>query len=889
MFDSEYDVGSVVAVQARGQDFRFHVTPRFRTHYETEEFEAYTQRLVSRLVRRAATFVDVGAHYGFYSLLAAHHHPALRILACEPIPETAEVLARNIQEHRLAGVTIHRCAISSRSGRATMHRSLASDNCSFCPHPNAPPIGSEAVETRTIDSLLAEVEPGPLLLKIDTDGHEWEILTGMSETLQRFADLALIIELNPKMIRAAGHQPSDFLGRLDEFGLAVFLLDDTRRRAYRIDRNTDWTTLMNPSGYANLYCRPKPLALHVALFSHTADLGGAERSLLELARELIDDHWCLVSTVCAGNGPLVEKLAEVGAATLEADYHWWCGPTETGSAICQRLGHDLRALESQVTPVLRRLNPDVVWTQTLTIPWGALAARALCKPHVWSVCEYGDPEHDLVFPFARAELVRTIAQWSDHVFTATPSLLGDLFPDLPAERASDLYRHISIAQPVGSCGADLWRHAGATRLALLGGLQPGKGQKVALHAVKRLAGQGHAVELLLAGAANPASQHEIQTLIDELGVAQQVRYVGCLADPYPAIAAADIVLVCSRREGFCRVAVEAMLLGRAVVYANAGGPADFMIDGQTGLAYAPGDEQALAERIADLIADPVRRTAIGQRARRHAEQLFSADSYGGKVYRTLQRLRDQGPADRSTGLSLLAVLERAEAAALGAVSSELEAVRQHRDALQEAVRQHRDALQEALRLQVSQLPRGRRSGLLSLLLRGRTKATARAVQPGVFGARLSLLLCKLRLRLGTPASQWRSRWADLKTIVLSGLFDETFYRAVHPEREAGVVPVLDYLDRGGFQGRDPNPLFDSDWYLKQNPDAAAAGYNPLVHYIRHGAAERRNPHPCFDSSWYLENNPDVAAAGVEPLAHFLHHGWREGRSFGSRRSTSAMC
>ena len=126
MFDREYDVGSLVSVQPVGQDFRFLVTPRFRTHYETEEFEAFTQRLVSRFVRRATTFVDVGAHHGFYSLLAAHHNPAIRILACEPIPETAEILARNIQDHHLAGCTIHRCAISSTTGHATIHRSMAS-------------------------------------------------------------------------------------------------------------------------------------------------------------------------------------------------------------------------------------------------------------------------------------------------------------------------------------------------------------------------------------------------------------------------------------------------------------------------------------------------------------------------------------------------------------------------------------------------------------------------------------------------------------------------------------------------------------------------------------------------------------------------------------------
>ena len=64
-------------------------------------------------------------------------------------------------------------------------------------------------------------------------------------------------------------------------------------------------------------------------------------------------------------------------------------------------------------------------------------------------------------------------------------------------------------------------------------------------------------------------------------------------------------------------------------------------------------------------------------------------------------------------------------------------------------------------------------------------------------------------------------------------------------------------------------LFDSDWYLQQNPDVAKAGVNPLRHYLRRGAIEGRDPNPLFDSDWYLQQNPDVARAGVNPLVDYL--------------------
>jgi hypothetical protein len=66
--------------------------------------------------------------------------------------------------------------------------------------------------------------------------------------------------------------------------------------------------------------------------------------------------------------------------------------------------------------------------------------------------------------------------------------------------------------------------------------------------------------------------------------------------------------------------------------------------------------------------------------------------------------------------------------------------------------------------------------------------------------------------------------------------------------------------------------------LRQNPDVSRSGIDPLVHYLKHGAFEGRRPNPQFDSSWYLEHYPDVASSGINPLIHYLKYGVLEGRS-----------
>lgn len=124
-------------------------------------------------------------------------------------------------------------------------------------------------------------------------------------------------------------------------------------------------------------------------------------------------------------------------------------------------------------------------------------------------------------------------------------------------------------------------------------------------------------------------------------------------------------------------------------------------------------------------------------------------------------------------------------------------------------------------------------------------------------------------------------------------FDEQFYLAnnqdVAQAVDAGALASGEehYLAFGALEGRDPNRLFDSDFYLESNPDVAAAGVNPLQHYLSFGQFEGRQPSPSysFDGDFYLASNPDVAAAIDEPnphlisaFQHFAEFGADEGRA-----------
>lgn len=110
----------------------------------------------------------------------------------------------------------------------------------------------------------------------------------------------------------------------------------------------------------------------------------------------------------------------------------------------------------------------------------------------------------------------------------------------------------------------------------------------------------------------------------ELGLAERVRFLGWvpsarLAEHY---AAASVLLVTSRAEGFGRVAVEAQACETPVVATRVTGLEDALADGESGFLCPPGDVEALAAAVLRVLRDDELRARLGRAGRRRVRELF---------------------------------------------------------------------------------------------------------------------------------------------------------------------------------------------------------------------------------------------------------------------------
>jgi len=142
--------------------------------------------------------------------------------------------------------------------------------------------------------------------------------------LQRAATTTrLFIELAPD-IPGTGMRSASTVSRLEDEGFRLFAVDDYTH-AWRAVRGQSGLGLQrNPAPLSVLYAIDDPGMVAVAAVVHSAHLGGAERTHLELVRGL-QARGHLVHTILPDTSrrPLADALAAVGGTVSSHRCHWW--------------------------------------------------------------------------------------------------------------------------------------------------------------------------------------------------------------------------------------------------------------------------------------------------------------------------------------------------------------------------------------------------------------------------------------------------------------------------------------------------------------------------------------------------------------------------------------
>ena len=179
------------------------------------------------LIKPHMTVLDVGAHVGYYTLLAAKR--VAQVYAFEPDPESFELMTRSVKVNGYTNVKCFPAAVTNKTGRANFHidseawgNSLSSENVSS-------PLRQLDVETVCLDELYAAGSLGDRidLLKIDVQGAEELVLNGAERILTKCRPI-ILIEVEPQRLRNMGTDPADLLKSLERnYGYELRAIEDS--------------------------------------------------------------------------------------------------------------------------------------------------------------------------------------------------------------------------------------------------------------------------------------------------------------------------------------------------------------------------------------------------------------------------------------------------------------------------------------------------------------------------------------------------------------------------------------------------------------------------------------------------------------------------------------
>ena len=207
---------------------RFRMPSRYVPAYLEQPFDPLTTQRVRTYLRPGMTMVDVGAHIGYYTLLAAARvGPRGRVFAVEPAEENVALLRENLARARAGHVTVLPFAAGGSDAVRSFAITDSSDTHGFYQHPLQPTVRTVQVQQRALDGVIE----GPVdLVKIDVEGAELEVLAGMTRILARDRRLALVVEWNPACLRRAGRDPLDLPAALEALGFGLAVLDEDAGR-----------------------------------------------------------------------------------------------------------------------------------------------------------------------------------------------------------------------------------------------------------------------------------------------------------------------------------------------------------------------------------------------------------------------------------------------------------------------------------------------------------------------------------------------------------------------------------------------------------------------------------------------------------------------------------
>jgi glycosyltransferase involved in cell wall biosynthesis len=360
------------------------------------------------------------------------------------------------------------------------------------------------------------------------------------------------------------------------------------------------------------------------------EFGGGERGFLQLIKGLDRNRYRIHVAALAG-GEFYKMLKAMGIQTIAVDMSYKCN----------------RKAVKTLVDLLKEENYNIVHSQGARADFFTRLAVGLSKRSNL-ICTVQMPADGFNVSIFRKALYRLLDRLTekyvdgfivvsnelkrllierhrippDKIFKVPNGVEIDYFkPDVPATKIEFLREFFGLDKSsvvIGAVGRFCWQ----------------KGFDILIRSIPEIAHSNPDLKVILVGAG--ALKGRLEGLAESLNVLENIVFAGFRRDIKQILAAVDLLVVPSLREGFPMIVLEAMAMAKPIVASDLPGMSEQIVNGETGILVAPKNVDALTYAINELLASRGRANDIGLKARQYVVNNFSFQTMVAKTERVYQ-------------------------------------------------------------------------------------------------------------------------------------------------------------------------------------------------------------------------------------------------------------
>lgn len=365
--------------------------------------------------------------------------------------------------------------------------------------------------------------------------------------------------------------------------------------------------------------------MNLLYFTHEREYGGSSRALISLLKELKKDknHHIYV-IVPFKDAKIIPELEKLDINVIVSFYSWWQIPIKISKTkkILFKIAYLFNFFsEKIIIRKIKKLNIDIIHSNTSVIDSGAKIANKLKILHVWHFREFKN--NNLIFIKNEKKSYEFINKFGGNIIYISRAIEEFYKQKINSLETELIYDGVSTDFIINN--REYKKKYDDIKFLLAGTLQKSKGQDLAVEAIGILKEEGYEnIKLYLAGGDTLKFSDYLNILIKKYDIKENVKYLGFVKDIKELRKEMDVELLCSESEAFGLVTVEGMMAGNLMIGSDSGATTEIIEDGVTGILYKCKDKKDLANKMKKIIENPNMIKKIGREGQKHAIEAFSS-------------------------------------------------------------------------------------------------------------------------------------------------------------------------------------------------------------------------------------------------------------------------